>query len=217
MMHSVFDRRFQELANQFAALPFHANDGFAGQHVKAGDWKRWATSAQSVILAVFGEGSPHYQNFVQSFSRCNGWDYDVLELRGIFLSAKDDFDSGYVFNVDLRISGEVFGDFIGLAKEALAEGHKEVAAVLACASLEDALKRFSASNGLDTEGKSMQEVINSLKSKGLVAGAQKTILDTMPRVRNLALHADWDKLSEPEVNSVIGFVEQFLVTKFSST
>lgn len=63
----------------------------------------------------------------------------------------------------------------------------------------------------------MQEVINSLKSKGLVAGAQKTILDTMPRVRNLALHADWDKLSEPEVNSVIGFVEQFLVTKFSST
>jgi len=52
----------------------------------------------------------------------------------------------------------------------------------------------------------MQEVVNALKSNGLVAGAQRTILDTMPKIRNCALHADWDKFSEPEVNSVIGFV-----------
>lgn len=37
----------------------------------------------------------------------------------------------------------------------------------------------------------------------------------MPRIRNHALHAEWDKLSEPDVNSVIGFVEQFLLTNFN--
>ncbi len=216
MLNQLFARRFAELANAFAALQFHPNRNVSGTHVETGDWKRWGTSAQSLILAVYGETSPHYRNFVKVFDSCNGSDRDVLSLRGIFLSAKDDFDGGYVFNVDLRVSGEVFGDFVVLAKQSLSEGHKDVAAVLACAALEDALKRFAIVNGLITDNKTMQEVISALKSKGFVSGAQKSILDTMPRIRNYALHADWSKLSEPEVNSVIGFVEQFLLTNFSN-
>jgi hypothetical protein len=216
MLHQVFARRFNELVTAFAALPFRANsDGMSGTNVPTGDWKRWATSAQSLILAVYGEPSPHYQNFIEAFRGCSGYDYDVLAMRGIFLAAKDDFDGGYVFNVDLRVSGEVFGDFVSLAKQALGEGHKDVAAVLACAALEDALKRFAAFNKIDVENKTMQDVVNALKSQGLVAGDQKSMLDTMPKVRNHALHADWGKLSEPDVSSVIGFVEQFLLSKFS--
>ena len=61
----------------------------------------------------------------------------------------------------------------------------------------------------------MQDVVNPLKSAGLVGGAQKTLLDAMPKLRNFALHVQWDKLTEPDVNSIIGFVEQFLLNKFS--
>jgi hypothetical protein len=114
------------------------------------------------------------------------------------------------------VSGEVFGDFVALAKQALSEGNKDVAAVLACAALEDALKRFALANDLLVSDKSMQDVVNALKGSGLVGGAQKSLLDNMPKIRNSAMHADWDKLSEPVVNSVIGFVEQFLLTKFSA-
>jgi hypothetical protein len=216
MLNDIFKRRFGELVDSFATLPFKPNgSGMSGSHVAAGDWKRWATSAQSLILAVYGENSPHYQNFVQSYRECAGYDYDVMELRGVLLAAKEDFDGGYVFNVELRVSGEVFGDFIVLAKKSLGEGHKDVAAVLACAALEDALKRFAATNGIDISGKTMQEIVNSLKGKGLVSGAQKSLLDTMPKIRNHALHADWAKLSEPDVSGVIGFVEQFLLSKYS--
>jgi hypothetical protein len=176
---------------------------------------RWATSAQSLIRAVYGENTPHYRNFCKAINDCNGYDHQVLLLRGVFLSAKDDFDGGFVFNVDLRVSGEVFGDFVALAKQSLSEGHKDVAAVLACAALEDALKRYAISNSLSIDGKTMQDVVNALKGSGLVAGAQKSLLDTMPKIRNAALHAEWNKLSEPDVASVIGFVEQFLVNKFS--
>ena len=218
MVNPLFNQRFAELAAAFVALQFHQDtDGTSGTHVKAGDWMRWATSAQSLLRAVYGEGTPHYQNFCQAIKDCGGYDYQVMVLRGIFLSAKDDFDGGYVFNVDLLVSGEVFGDFVSLAKQSLAEGHKDVAAVLACAALEDALKRFAVANDLSAEGKTMQEVVNALKSAGLVAGAQKSILDTMPKLRNAALHADWSKISEPEVASVIGFVEQFLLAKFGGS
>ena len=141
--------------------------------------------------------------------------HDVGALQALFLSAKDDFEGGYVFNVELRVSGEVFGDFVTLARKSLSEGQKDVAAVLACAALEDALKRYATINGLSTDDKTMQDVINALKGAGLVSGAQKSLLDAMPRVRNLALHAEWSKITDPDVSSVIGFVEQFLLTKFS--
>ena len=29
------------------------------------------------------------------------------------------------------------------------------------------------------------------------------------------MHADWEKISEPYVNSIIGYVEQFLLNKFA--
>ena len=60
----------------------------------------------------------------------------------------------------------------------------------------------------------MQEVINALKAKGLVSGPQKSLLDSMPKVRNAAMHADWQKITPQDVGSVIGYVEQFLLTHF---
>ncbi|MEJ1464989.1 MAG: DUF4145 domain-containing protein [Candidatus Sedimenticola sp. (ex Thyasira tokunagai)] len=215
MLSNTFSKRFKELETQSGKLPFHANDGYAGSHVPTGVWQRWATSAQNLIKAVFGEHSPHYVNFTDALVKCKGSDYHVKPLQGIFESAKEDFDGGYVFNVDLRVSGEVFGDFVVLAKQSLSQGHKDVSAVLASAALEDALKRYASVNGLNVDDGSMTEVINSLKSKGLVSGAQKSLLTTMPKIRNYAMHADWDKITEPDVSSIIGFVEQFLLTNFS--
>lgn len=217
MLSDVFKTRYQELEASYHALPYQSIAGGGGNYVPGGTWRQWATSSQSLIRAVFGEQSPHYVNFVTQYNACHGGESDVRALHAVFLSAKQDFEGGYVFNVELIISGEVFGDFVSLARHSLAQGHKDVAAVLACAALEDALKRFATSNGLDVTGKTMQDVVNALKGSGLVAGAQKTLLDAMPRIRNLALHAEWTKLSEPEVSSVLGFVEQFLLSKFSGT
>jgi hypothetical protein len=83
----------------------------------------------------------------------------VKVLQGIVSSAREDFRGGYVFDVDLRVSGEVFGDFVAMAKHALSDGHKDVAAVLACASLEDALKRYALANGLVVNENTMTEVV----------------------------------------------------------
>lgn len=214
MLNDNFARRFSELAMAFDSIPV-VTGGMSGPYSANGQWRQWATSSQNLIRAVFGDASPHYRNFVDVYTKCTGNMSDVRGMKAIFLSAREDFEGGYLFDVELRVSGEVFGDFVVLARQALAEGFKDVAAVLASAALEDALKRYAAVNGLEVNEKTMQEVVNALKSGGLVAGAQKTLLDAMPRLRNAAMHAQWDKISEPDVSSVIGFVEQFLLTKFS--
>lgn len=215
MLKNKFEKRFIELEEQYKTIPFCSRANFTATYAEGQHWKRWATSVQNLIRAVYGESSPHYENFLNAVAECNGNEYHVKSMYGVFQSAKEDFEGGYVFDVDLRVSGEIFGDFVAMAKHSLREGHKDVAAVLVCAALEDTLKKFAELNGLSITEQSMTEVVNYLKSKGLVSGAQKSLLDTMPKIRNLAMHAKWDKISDPDVSSVIGFVEQFLLSNFS--
>jgi hypothetical protein len=67
----------------------------------------------------FGEASPHYTNFVSTLENCKKSLRGVDALVAVFVSAKGAFDGGYVFNVELMVSGEVFGDFVAMAKQAL--------------------------------------------------------------------------------------------------
>ena len=89
---------------------------------------------------VFGEDSAHYKNFQQAYGTGGLRSDDVDRLKGVFLAAKSDYEGGYLFSLQKEISGELFGDFVALARKALDEEQKDVAAVLACAALEDTLK-----------------------------------------------------------------------------
>lgn len=207
-------KRFSELAIQGDAIPFY---GSSNDLASERDFHAWATSSLHVIQSAFGSKSPHSVRFEEALMKIGG-DYvrkrDLNIFRGIFLGAKSDIDGGYLFNFQAAISGEIFGDFVAAAKAALESGEHTVASVLACAALEDALKRFAVANELDVEGKTMEDIVNALKSKGLVSGAQKGLLAAMPRIRNHAMHANWDKLTPQDAGSVIGFVEQFLLANF---
>jgi hypothetical protein len=148
-----------------------------------------------LVAAVFGEESPHYRNLSKAYAGYLGYPWDLATMRGVFNAAKADYEGGYLFRVEAAISGEIFADFVVAAKAALADGQKDVAAVLGCAALEDALKRFARAQGLEVDGKVMQEVVNALKTKGLVSGPQRSLLDTMPKIRDAAMHADWAKIT----------------------
>jgi hypothetical protein len=202
-------KRFEELAKALKVSNIY--------NVRSA-WHKWSTSVLNLLKAALGSDSEHYQGFKKA---CDNEDDSMLvkiqAAQGIFESAKADYERGYVSSLENTVSGEVFGDFVNLAKQSLREGHKDVAAVLACAALEDALKRYARNNGLGVEDKTMQEVVGALKSKRLVGGAQKTLLDTMPKIRDYAMHANWGKITAVDVNSVIGFVEQFLLEHFSDS
>ncbi len=214
MINDKFATRFSELQNELDEMPFLYSK-YSGRYVQSGIWKKWATSVESLIKAACGADSPYCFNFIKEKEKCRGNASEIKVLAGIFQSAKEAFDGGYLFDVERDISAEIFGDIVVLAKQALAEDNKDVAAVLASAALEDALKRHATANGLNVDEASMSNVISALKSKGLVSGAQKSMLAAMLQMRNHAMHARWEKFEKPDVSSLIGFVEQFLLTHFS--
>jgi hypothetical protein len=206
----TIQKRFDELSN--ANVPSNPHNP---HWVDNRSWGIWSSSALNLVEMVFGIQSSHYARLKRIVEKTPAsFEGEYKEALGVFLGTKADYEKGCCGSFERTISGEVFGDFVALAKNALAEDNKDVAAVLACAALEDALKRFANANGLNVDGKDMSEVIGALKSKGLVGGAQKSILETMPKTRNNAMHADWTKITATEVGGVIGFTEQFLLQNF---
>ena len=208
-------RRFAELADQVRPLRQQDDErGFKG--VPAEAFFAWALSALNVVRGAFGIASPHYVALDREISKPNtSIGQDRLDAtRGMFMAAKSDIDGGHLYDLERTLAGEVVGDFVALAKAALSEGHHTVAAVLASAALEDTLKRFALRHQLNVEGMTMEEVVNALKSIGVVFGPQKALLSAMPKIRNQAMHANWEALTPQDAGSIIGFVEQFLLTNF---
>ena len=134
---------------------------------------------------------------------------------GSLSNVREELEAGLIRNVSKEVAGEVIGDLVVLAKAELKEGFIPVAAVLASAALEDALKRKAEELGLDVEDKSLDDVINALKSKSFFRGAQTKIITSFVRLRNYAMHAEWKKIQETDVSSLIGFLEPFLLDHFS--
>lgn len=138
------------------------------------------------------------------------------ELQGLLLNVIAEIEAGLVESVEAEARGEIYADFIGLAKQALDQNSKDVAAVLASAALEDALKRFADSQGLDPSDKDMSEVISLLKGNQLLQKTESKVVQSYVTLRNKALHAEWDKINSPEVSSLIGYVEGFVLRHFTS-
>ena len=206
-------KRFAELEQEMQALEVIKGD--YGPHVEEVKWQKWASRVIAILDSTFGRNSRYSQNFEVAYKNCRGYASEIEPLKGIFLGAKDDVDAGYLHSVETLLSGEFFGDFLVMAKKSLEEGNKDVAAVLASAALEDVLKKYARSQDLDVDDKVMQDVVNALKSKGLVTGAQKSLLDTMPKIRDYAMHANWEKITPQDVGSLIGYIDQFLLAYFS--
>lgn len=181
------------------------------------------SGALYLITGIFGPDSPHVESLKESNSRIMKYGYGestknlylLKELRGVLQAVKVEVESGLLKNIRTEAKAEILADFIFLAKEAMDSGVKDVAAVLACASLEDSLKRFAESAGLNVSEKSLSEVLNAIKSGGHMSRSQAKVVQSFVGVRNKALHADWEKIDESEIHSIIGFVQSFLMTRFN--
>ncbi len=134
---------------------------------------------------------------------------------GILNSIKTDIEKDYLHSIVNMASGEVLGDMIYLSREALREDHVNVAAVLAAASFEDAIKRRAQQIGINTDDKKLDTIVNEMKKNGHFGGSQKDMVKSYVRFRNDALHADWDKIDNSQTSSLIGFLEMFLIEHFS--
>ncbi len=175
-----------------------------------------------IASSVYGPSSPQVVAVKDASARIQRYSWGeqlknaalVLEMRGMLSTIADEIRGGLLRSIRDEARGEILADFIVLAKETLDQGGKDVAAVLACAALEDALKRYADRVGIDAEGKDLSEVVNAVKTSGRLSAPQGRILQSFVGVRNKAFHAEWSKIDTAEVHAVIAFVQDFVVKRF---
>jgi hypothetical protein len=178
----------------------------------------------NIAASIYGPNSPQVQAVKDASARVQKYNWSeqlknaalVLELRGILTTIADEIHNGLLRSIRDEARGEILADFIVLAKETLDRGAKDVAAVLACAALEDGMKRFAERIGIDAEGKALSDVVNALKASGSLSAPQGRILQSFVGVRNKAFHAEWAKIDTAEVHSVVAFMQEFIVKRFAS-
>jgi hypothetical protein len=191
----------------------------------AQDVEELIAGTESLMILAYGERSSKLQvlrGVIAEYRKLGFVRRDLGFLRNsttvcraALETLKSDIEMGHITTLDRRLTGEITGEFNALAKQALTQNYLPVAAVLASAALEDALKRLARLNGLDVDAADMPKVISALKAKTLLSGAEIPTVQGYTRLRNNAMHAQFGELKEAEVSSLIAFLESFLVRSFS--
>ena len=99
-------------------------------------------------------------------------------LRGALRALRHDVESGLVGQITLRAAGEMLGDMLGLAKEALRENdenRKNIAAVLVAATYEDTIRRMGDNLAGVTGRPDLQHILTALKRTGVLQGSSLSL------------------------------------------
>jgi hypothetical protein len=59
----------------------------------------------------------------------------------------------------------------------------------------------------------LADILTWLKEKGVLEGSEIGIAQSYLSFRNRALHAKWDEVDKPAINSVLAFTEQIILKK----
>jgi hypothetical protein len=176
----------------------------------------------SVMQALYGSGSAQEDDLRSAIERMSQNSHptnktvvwaSMAAIRGALTNLKAEIDAGFVGSVRADATGEVLADLIGLARRTLEEkgaGPTHVASVLAAAAFEDTIRRAAMQAGIPQSEK-LVELLAALKENGVLRGTEIGVAQSYLSFRNKALHAQWDDVDRPVVESVLAFTEQLIL------
>lgn len=158
---------------------------------------------------------------IQDIERENKPDISSQLIFGKLKGLKDDYESGMLDDLSLRIEANVNSDYLGQAKQLLRDEELEyidaAAAVIAGAVLEKALRSLcnrqeppiptEKSNG---KRKTLGTLIDDLSKVSVFNQPVATRLLSYAQTRNAAAHGEFDKFTRQDVESMIPGINDFL-------
>lgn len=139
--------------------------------------------------------------------------YIVGTLQGL----KDDYEHGFLENLERRILSNVSTDYLTQVEELFDEGHYVPAAVLCGAVLEDALRRLCErqtpqvpTDKPNGRPKALNALIQDLQKANAFNKLKAQQLRGWAQIRNSAAHGKFDEFSRDDVELMVKGVKNFL-------
>ncbi|MFM0648101.1 HEPN domain-containing protein [Paraburkholderia bryophila] len=171
---------------------------------------QWLTSCLSLLSRVLGENGVHYQRIKEQFPDYPKW-ANVEQAFGVLLAAKDDYESGSIFNMKMLIEAELFDEFLEQAEHLLKAGYFQPAAVLAGSVLEDGLHKLCYANGVSVPDNPKLDSMNSeLEKQGTYSKLVQKRITAIAGLRNSAAHGKWNEFEKSDVESMVRDIRDFM-------
>jgi hypothetical protein len=204
----LIEKRFAELADKAAAIQAAKTLDFVGRDsgtryydVNSADAKGWSTNVLNLLQRVFGEDSIHFKHFTEDSADIDDSEYRFRRIVAIFQAAREDYEGGYLFNLQSLVKAEVFDDMLEQAAALLEAGYKDPACVVAGVALETTLKDLCSRNSIPHA--KLDKMNADLAKAGVYnKGMQKQITAWADR-RNSAAHGDWSAYTDADVDDMI--------------
>jgi len=173
-------------------------------------FEEWATSAMGLLSRIFTEESAYYQNFQRHYSTNNGFYLSTTfeNCLGVFQAAKEDYESGYLFNVITLAKADTMTDLLTEANILKNANQVDFACIAAGIALELAIKEICKRENCSI-GKfnSMNE---ALRQKGLYNQAMWEQLKTWYTRRNEPAHGNLNQSTPKDADDMIKGIKRFI-------
>jgi len=175
---------------------------------------QWATSAQNLLVRVFGKESEHYKNFSAQFTK-NLTFSPTYRAQGILKAAKDDYENEQLSEIRRLIEAELFDDFLEQSEHLLNSGYYQPAAVIAGCVLEDGLRKLCEKESIALPSKPKLDAMNSdLAKAGVFSKLVQERITAIADLRNKAAHGQWDQFTNDDVVEMIQAVRRIMEEHF---
>ena len=179
---------------------------------------RLTTRSRAAIERISGKNSAYYRQSEEIIANGGYPGYVCTQIIGVVDSLKVDVESDFLKSYEELIHGELFSDFIDMARHLSSEGYKDPAAVIAGSTLESHLKnlciKFSIETTFEKDGKNISKKADQLNSELVKESAyskldQKNITAWLD-LRNKAAHGHYSEYTKEQVDLLIESISDFI-------
>ncbi len=178
-------------------------------------YDEWRVSAKTVVRAL-NAGGHHEKEFETADTRSisMGFGYaDRLERQlAVLRSFREDFDGGFLSDIQNAVRAEVFADFMEQAEYLFDQGFWQPVPVIVGAVLEDHLRKLCAKYSITLPKNPKLDGMNAdLAKAGEYGKLEQKQITVWADVRNKAAHGEWGAYKKEQVEAMLRDVPPFLV------
>ena len=182
---------------------------------------QWVTGCLNLLSRVLGKDTEHYRRFDTEKEEAIVGDAGHTErYLGVLMAAKEDIDSGFLFERELLISADVFDDFLEQAEHLLENKYKDAAAVLIGSVLESSLRKMCRKHGFDitdntgaviTDTATIAPLNDALYRGEVYSKLVHKQITAWADLRNNAAHGHYDQYTKSDVEDMDKWVRSFVI------
>ena len=193
-------------------------------HSHATEYERLRMNTYGLVKMVCGN-TTHREEFLDRLKKAereNSTKGAVKMILGILMGLKDNYDKGFLEELENWIVAELSSNYLWQAEELLDEGKRSSighlpAAVLCGAVLEDALRQLCARHSppIDTKKQNGQPrrlnaLIDELQNAKVFNPMKGDLLRSWAKTRNHAAHGEFNEFERSDVDAMLVGVKTFL-------